>query len=532
MIRKFIAFLAAISISFSAVAQQANVIDLSVFQTDEDKHLTFQEAFQFSPVIEDNQVRLLIKTEPGHYLYRESFEFTVSNGLVGSNIGWSDVKMKEDEYRGLTSVIEDEGYAVIPIYNTTETTLTVRAQGCSAKGVCYIPQTFNYTLHDIKETPQEVIISVGTEKPDNSDVKDKDDNTPWSYILIGLLIALTPCTFPLIPIVLGALGKNKLITSVAYLNGLALTFVAIGTITTLSGSIILPYINSLPFYIVLATLFAWLGYAMYTDKAIYLGQNANEKIEKLSQKAKFDTAKAFIIGAASGVLATPCTAAPLLAVFTHLSLQDDLSYTVTSLYAVAIGISLPLLIIAMLGQKSLMRPGTWMVMVKNSIAAGIAAYPALMILPFSYEVAIAYAILIITCSLFIIKGKSLLVAIPMQAIVLAITFMQQPQPPTQVIDEGTSLSGTFVLKVQADWCTSCMHNSAVIKESGIDQKITFKTLDLTTMEDFEEAYLKQHKVLGVPILHAYVDGKVIDSLTGEFDEAALKKWLKKAKLAL
>tara|TARA_B100002049_G_scaffold74448_1_gene54668 strand:- start:5677 stop:7275 length:1599 start_codon:yes stop_codon:yes gene_type:complete len=525
MIRKFIAFLAATVISCSAVAQQANVIDLSVFQSDEQKHLTFQEAFRFTPVVEDNQVRLVIETEPGHYLYRESFEFTVTDGLVGSNIGWSDVKMKEDEYRGLTSVIEDEGYAVIPIYNTTKTTLTVRAQGCSAKGVCYIPQTFNYTLYDITETPQEVIISIGSKKSDNTDTSVHEDKTPWSYILIGLLIALTPCTFPLIPIVLGALGKNKLITSIAYLNGLALTFVTIGTITTLSGSMILPYINSLPFYLVLACVFAWLGYAMYSDKAIYLGQGANEKIEKLSQKAKFDTAKAFIIGAASGVLATPCTAAPLLAVFTHLSLQDDLSYTVTSLYAVAIGISLPLVIIALVGQKSFMRPGTWMVMIKNGIAGGIAAYPALMLLPFSYEVAIGYAILIIVCSLIIIKDKSLLVAIPTQAIILALTFIQQPQPPTQIVTAETPLTGTFALKIQADWCTSCMHNSSVIEESGMEQKIPFKTLDLTTMEDFEEQYLKKHKVLGVPIIHAYVDGKIVASLTGEFDEVKFINWV-------
>jgi len=495
-----------LSITFT----HAQVFDLANYGENPDSPLTFKEAFHLQVETEGNKITVHLKTEHGHYLYKEKLSLSLSDGSLDDNATWENISFKDDEYFGITPIIENRGSVTFYIYDTETTILSITAQGCSKEGICYLPNTQKFALNNIEFTNNEVVKATSEDK----------EYSYWSFILIGFLIALTPCTFPLIPIVLGTMGKNKTISSIAYFHGLAATFITIGVLTTMSGSLILPYINNIYTSVLIAILFLTVGLLLNKDIGISVGQNTANKVEGLFKNINSETIKAFSIGMASGVLATPCTAAPLLAVFTHLSLEANTTYTISALYFTSLGLSVPLIGIAIVGKQALIRPGNWMIHVKSLVAAGIIGYPIVMLNDYNYGIAITYSCIASILIIIAFKGKQKLYwAIPM--ILALLINSDKTQEPTEVVTNLSQLnSGNVILKIEADWCTTCKANSKEIEKAN---KKDYKTLslDVTELNKMEEAYLKKHKILGVPMIHIIYNGKIIKKISGDISHEEL-----------
>lgn len=502
-----------IAISLNSFTQD-NFIDLTVFDPDNRQPLTFEQAFDFQTSIEGDEVTLKVYTEKDHYLYKEQFRFSVDDGSISEEILWSDAKLKEDEYMGLTPVFEGEAFAKFKVHSVENTTLHVTTQGCSSEGICYIPQKMKFKLVNLPNS--------------KATVQKAEFGGIYSFILIGLLIALTPCTFPLISIVIGAFEGNKFTCAIAYTHGMAMTFVGIGMTTTATGSIVLPYLNNIYFYLALSALFFYIAHRMYVNKGVAFGASTSQKVEKLTQFSNSPTIKAFIVGAASGVLATPCTAAPLLAVFTHISVEGNLAYSAWVLYAVTVGISIPMIAIAVAGKRLLLKPGKWMESIKTFIAVLIALYPAILIAPLDKNIAFIYLV-VADILILMLWGRFALGYFVAGTLLIAPLVANETQPPTTNVITESIPSGTYVMKIQADWCASCRENNETIKKTD-KLSVEFKTLDITSIEDFEKEHINRHNVLGVPLLQFIKDGNVIDTLSGQYTPEELTKWVTKNQL--
>jgi thiol:disulfide interchange protein DsbD len=487
----------------------SQIFDLANFDNNTDKTLSFDEAFYIDKTISGNKITIYLKTEKGHYLYKDKFVLTSTEGTLSETSEWDNVTFKNDEFFGLTPIIENQGSFSFHIYEAEKTILNITAQGCSKEGICYLPSKKTFHIDNIKIQPPE----------------DATYNY-WSFFLIGFLISLTPCTFPMIPIVLAAIGKNKTRSTVAYFHGLATTFISIGLLTTMSGSLITVHINNIYTTTCIALFFLIIGALLYKDIGISIGQKTAPKIELFFNKIKSETGKSYVIGAASGILATPCTAAPLLAVFTHLSLEADVPYTITALYLLCLGITCPLIIIALTGNNILLKPGKWMLHVKAIIAAIIISYPAILLNNYNETVSIIYGCVAITLiTLIFAKEHKVYFIIPL-ILTLSLNIPEKEELISkQIMSIKEVEQGKIILKIEADWCASCKVNSKTLQSLNTSE-YKILSLDVTDLNDMEENYLKKHNILGVPMIHIINNNRITHKIGGEITLEQIQNALK------
>jgi thioredoxin:protein disulfide reductase len=208
-----------------------------------------------------------------------------------------------------------------------------------------------------------------------SDVVTKTENI-WIRILLvlllGLLMSLTPCIYPMIPITLGIL-QSRGSTSVAYnflqallyTCGIATTFAILGLIAAFTGQVFGTIMTSPIFIIILSTLLAYLGlsmfgfYEMYTPKFMRSGANARSV-----KKSLFST---FLFGAASGSVASPCLSPGLILLLSIVTALGNKFLGFILLFSFGFGLGIPLLILGMFSSSlnALPRAGMWMIEVKK-----------------------------------------------------------------------------------------------------------------------------------------------------------------------
>jgi len=294
---------------------------------------------------------------------------------------------------------------------------------------------------------------------------------------------------------------------------------------------------------VLGLIVIMLGISMIANKNLIDTSNLSSSIDKTASKISFEPAKALLIGAASGVLLTPCTSAPLLTVLIELSQINNTAYTINALALVGLGLTLPLLAIAIVGTKVFKKPGEWMNTVKLFLCGAIISYGVY--LPLSKTpIYSAYYLDIISITILIVfplvlgfnvlftkantKKRSLSIA-TLGFILTMHTLISSNEPSIKMDNHELSnaeqlMSGTQIVKVQADWCTNCKKNSEVM--ANIDfVGIEVLTLDITEVNEFEQGYINQHNVLGIPLIHVYENGKLTKTHKGLITETELSELL-------
>ncbi len=491
-----------------------------------DEPLPFKEAFFFTADVDKDEVKVTISTRDGYYIYKDFTEFTLSNGEA-YDIKWDKVTIKDDPYNGITPIVEGRATVTMKATGNQIQTLEVFTQGCQEKGLCYMPETYEFELNFDSALPETAPVITDNKEIDPPEKKF----SIWGYLLLGFLIALTPCVFPMFPIVLGALGKRKVLSALAYTQGLAITFVTIGTATTLGGSLVSAYINNIYVYALISLTYIWFGYTLLADKNLSFGTALSAKFDAIRQRTRSELLNAFLVGVASGILATPCTAGALLAVYTSLALEGNITQTVTSLYATALGLSAPLIGIALFSNQILTKPGPWMVKAKLVLGTGITLYPTVLLAPFSYTVAAAYLMIAAVTIAILLKGEGKFMLLVMM---LMLPFFgsevankyQDSLYSSSTYQDRTDITGLQILKAEAAWCTTCQKNKEIM--SKFDQtRWNIIALDLTTVEGSEEELIKELKILGLPSTFILNDGAIQDRFDGEFSEIELVNWLER-----
>lgn len=360
--------------------------------------LKVDEAFDFQSELTSDGIKLSWKIEPYYYLYLERFKFKASNEstILGEPQYSTQGKAKEDPYFGLVHVIHDQLEVFLPVTladGSAEDEIKITYQGCAEAGLCYPPKSQYLLFTSTKPSAQnnsEVKLNPSSPKSiqQSSLTNDLEDASGifnfisnsslpliiGIFFLLGLGLTFTPCVFPMIPIITSIIaGQQKpttgksLALSSAYVLGMALTYALAGVITGLLGAganvqaaLQNPYILT-----IFATVFVVLSLAMFGLYELQLPAFIRNKLNTTSQNLSGGhITSVFFIGSLSALVVSPCVTAPLAGALLYISSTADAVIGGASLFALGLGMGVPLIIIAVTGSKLLPKAGQWMNYVK------------------------------------------------------------------------------------------------------------------------------------------------------------------------
>jgi len=409
--------LAAFTFQPAAAQEKQSIFDTSntsLFSND-DEFLKVDQAFSFNFYQKDNQLEVSFDIAPGYYLYRHQFKFK------GKNIQFTQVQLPEgidheDEFFGVQKVFTEQLTFTINLEEvSSDASIKVTYQGCAEKGLCYPPTskvvelskitatgagsaTTNSTSSDTNNSQLSQVQAQKSEQHQLADMLKQDSLllTLVAFFIGGLLLSFTPCVFPMYPILTGIIvGQGKQLTtkkafslSFFYVQGMAVTYTLLGVVVALAGAKFQAVFQHPAVLIGLSVLFIFLALSMFGVFNLALPASWQNKLNNLSNKQKGGSITGVLMmGVISGLVASPCTTAPLTGALLYISQTGDVILGASALYALSLGMGLPLLILGSSGGKLLPKAGAWMNIIKNVFGLLLLAVPVFLLERFIPEAA-------------------------------------------------------------------------------------------------------------------------------------------------
>jgi len=346
-------------------------------------------AFQANIAAEDSQiVRADFTIAPGHYLYKERFKFEIlSSGAVINGITLPAGIPKDDPTFGNTEVYYDAVSAKIHLSEGSSFPLQLQLtyQGCSAIGLCYAPIRKLFTVAadgssgivDAASRAANAGNAADTTSPQDPVADLLKDGKLWliaaGFFGFGLLLSLTPCVLPMIPIlssiIVGGKKSGRLHNfnlSLAYTLGMALTYTLMGIAAGLSGQMLGAALQNAWALGFGALIFVLLALSMFGFYELQLPSALESRITGLTNRIKgghfFGV---FLMGVLSALILSPCVAAPLAAALLYISQTHDVVLGAVALFSLSMGMGVPLLLLGASSHSLLPKAGAWMNAVRN-----------------------------------------------------------------------------------------------------------------------------------------------------------------------
>ena len=358
----------------------------------DEEFLAPEVAFKFSARMLDEQtVAVTYAIADGYYMYRERFAFKAHNTTLGEpqipagKIKFDETFQKDVEtYRNSVTIR-------IPVQGNGRFTLTATSQGCSDKGLCYSPMDSNATL-SVKDDAsvsrqQSVEASSLSESSSANVVLDSDmgriERSLQSgkllailplFLLLGLGLAFTPCVLPMVPILSsiivgeGAEVKRSrgLLLAAVYSLGMALVYTCLGIAAGLVGEGLSAALQNSWVLSAFAILMVGLALSMFDVYHLQMHASVQNRLARASsQQTAGKLFGVFVMGAISALIVGPCVAAPLAGALVYISQTRDVVVGGSALFAMALGMSVPLLLVGVSAGALLPRAGSWMNAVKR-----------------------------------------------------------------------------------------------------------------------------------------------------------------------
>ncbi len=356
-----------------------------------------EEAFQLSAkVIDATTLLAQWQVAKGNYLYRDKISFEIINNdavkLLSYSLPAGENKM--DEIFGLSEVYHHDTEVLLPLSrhgDTQQVTLSVRYQGCSETfNICYPPITKQISLllaannkSTAEITNQDVAnAAINTVSPVLSEqdrlaqslAEDSLAKILLGFFGLGILLAFTPCVFPMIPIlssiIVGAgesiTTRRAFILSLTYVLAMSVTYTAAGVLTGLLGENLQAAFQN-PWIIgSFSGLFVILAMSMFGLFELQLPHFLQHRLHKVSHQQQGGTLIGVaLMGLISGVIVGPCLAPPLAGALIFIGQQGDPFLGGAALFALSLGMGLPLVAIGTSEGSLLPRAGDWMNTIKS-----------------------------------------------------------------------------------------------------------------------------------------------------------------------
>ncbi len=382
--------------------------------------LPVDQAFRLS-VLKDTDGQLVLNWQiaDGYYLYRDHIAAKDGQGnplAVDTQPG----QPKDDPNFGRLEVYYT--HATASVKAGTEP-LELTYQGCQEDGICYRPETRTvdpvtlavssekgqkakllaqtptsaptFTPAAVPAAPQKAAFALAPEKGMVEGLLDRGGAglVIAAFLAFGVLLAFTPCVFPIYPILAGTLAregekltaKRGFVLSATYVVSLALGFAVVGAIAGWSGQNLQMVLQSKWTALVLAGLFVLLALSMF---GLFQIQLPNSWVSAISsrtgphgQQRAGSKRSAAILGFSSVLIVGPCVTAPLAGALIYIAQTANVALGASALFALGIGKGLPLIAFATLGAGTLPRAGAWMETVKQIFGFGFLATAIFMAAP-------------------------------------------------------------------------------------------------------------------------------------------------------
>ncbi len=440
----FLLLISLLSIWFSAAQAEFSLFGKSDSLQSSDP-LPPDEAFAFSSAApQAEMLPLRWQIAPEHYLYRDKFKFALldANNLEIGAPTLPVGKEKEDPYFGKLEIFHGLVEFELPLQHIDKNaaasgTLKITYQGCAERGICYPPMhkkipiqlaaasngvestssTTNHSENQITETTE--VAQTTETKPllseqDQIAASLQNGNLFWillSFFGFGLLLALTPCVFPMIPILSGIIvgqGQNlstgrAFSMSLVYVIAMALTYTGAGILAGLFGQNLQAAFQN-PWIIgTFSAIFVILAMSMFGFYELQLPSRFQSKITEVSNRQKGGTlAGVAIMGVLSALIVGPCVAAPLAGALIYIGQTGDALLGGLALFALGMGMGAPLLLLGTSAGKLLPHAGAWMETIKavfGVMLIGVAIWMLERILP-TYLTMLLWAILLIVSAIY------------------------------------------------------------------------------------------------------------------------------------
>ncbi len=406
--------------SFADEANKSSITNSLLVNDSEDEFLSPDVAFKLNLSATDaTSIQAEFTVAPGYYLYRERIKFTVQPATDGSisEVTLPAGEIKNDPNFGKQEVYHHDFKANIKLASVKGNDVTIAAtyQGCSEKGLCYAPIKKTFTVDLPTSNNGASASSTPLTNDNDTDItKVLKSGNLWlviaGFFAAGLLLSLTPCVLPMIPIlssiIVGSQSKqvkpSKLHAfglSVAYVLGMALSYTLAGIAAGLSGSLLSQSLQNPWVLGVTAMLFVGFALSMFGFYELKLPVNFESKLMNSSNKLKGgEFLGVFTMGILSALIVSPCVAAPLAGALIYIGQTHNVLLGGVGLFALAIGMGMPLLLIGASAGSLLPKTGNWMNAVRNffgTLMLGMAIWLISPIIPTSIQLGLWSALLIV-----------------------------------------------------------------------------------------------------------------------------------------
>ena len=352
------------------------------------------EAFRFSArAVDARTVEARWAIADGYYMYRDKFKFALDGGALGTPL-LPPGKIKDDELFGKVETYRAEVKILLPVEATGPLTLKAVSQGCWDGGICYPPLNQQAVIElaaasGKPSTTADAVVSAPTAGPavgttgtivadESSRIAGmfKSDNLALvliSFLGFGLLLSLTPCVFPMIPILSGIIVNHghavnhlrAFVLSLAYVLGMAVTYAAVGVAAGLSGTLLSTALQNAWVLGSFALVFVVLSFSMFGFFELQLPAALQSRVADTANRQGGSLPAIALMGALSALIVGPCVAAPLAGALLYIAQTGNAVLGGAALFVMALGMGLPLLLVGAFSRSLLPKSGPWMDGVKK-----------------------------------------------------------------------------------------------------------------------------------------------------------------------
>ncbi|MDR3412505.1 MAG: protein-disulfide reductase DsbD [Formivibrio sp.] len=458
-----------------------------------------EQAFRPSLVkIDAHTLEARFSIAPGYYLYRERFSF--ESPALPLQLSYPPGRIKRDPAFGQVEIYPQSMAIRLLASHALQdgVSVTFKFQGCAEAGICYPPQTV--TLQPAEFTPQskpmalQALFGPMAEASPSPPLQEPSRPALFAgsfpatlllFFLAGLGLAFTACMYPLLPIVSSIVlrgaqhGQRRAFgLSVVYAQGLALTYTAAGVLAAASGALLSVTLQQ-PWVIAgFAMFFVLMALSMFGVFSLQLPGVLQSRINDWANclpGGRF--LSVFIMGALSALIVGPCIAPPLVSVLAYLGQTGDVWLGGAALYAMAMGLGVPLLVIGMFGAAALPRLSSKVLQV----------------------VQIIFGVVLLAMAVWIAR--------PLWQTHRAVPGLDFKNVASSAELDAAVLRSTgtpVLLDFYADWCVSCLEfERYTLTDPVVRQNLSGYTLlraDITANTPEHRALLKRFGLYGPPAL--------------------------------
>jgi|TARA_B110000971_G_scaffold87541_1_gene89939 thiol:disulfide interchange protein DsbD len=497
--------------------------------------LSVDKAFKFKiySFKDLKQLDIQFNIAPGYYLYKSKIDVII-DPILDFDLIKDKGKIKEDEFFGKQEVFY--GATTLKIIPKVELSknykVILKYQGCSEKGLCYPPVSKTINSNKINNYSSEPLYS----ETDILISKISNEGfilTLLGFFISGLLLSLTPCVLPMVPILSGIIissnPKNSIKLTLSYVAGITFTYTLLGIIAGMTGTLLSSSLQNTNFILFAGFLYLIFAIAMFGLFELTMPSNIQNKITNILQNFKLENSfNVFVLGLISSLILSPCVAPPLAAAILYIGQSNDLILGGGSLFFMSLGMSVPLLAIGISSIKIIPKPGPWMLNVKRLLGFILLAMSIYITRPLLSELVYFYSLflILIIFSIYFIwfnrkttRNTNLILTIISLTIISVIIFQTKPMwespnhepsqkfiPINNIIELKNYLTDTnkkpIMLDFYADWCVACLEYEKFTFNSpkvvSLLDKFELLQVDVTKNNKEHQILLQEFNLFGPP----------------------------------